>query len=44
LEEDLGDYLVGWNRHCRSLRVVQMEPGVVWVRRYEGDGWDKKKT
>jgi hypothetical protein len=44
LEEDLGDYLVGWNRHCRSLRVVQMEPGVVWVRRYEGDVWAKKKT
>ncbi|KAG2003561.1 hypothetical protein CC2G_004154 [Coprinopsis cinerea AmutBmut pab1-1] len=39
LKEDLADYLVGWNRHCPRLRVVQMEHGLMWVRRFDGDVW-----
>ncbi|KDR65923.1 hypothetical protein GALMADRAFT_259983 [Galerina marginata CBS 339.88] len=36
---DLKDYLVGWNRYCRSLRRVQLDRRVWWGRRWEGDGW-----
>ena len=39
LATDLADYLVGWNRHCPRLRVVQMEHGLMWVRRFDGDVW-----
>ncbi|KAH6885682.1 hypothetical protein BKA70DRAFT_1337080 [Coprinopsis sp. MPI-PUGE-AT-0042] len=39
LIEDLGDYLVGWNRHCPSLRIVQIDHEVVWTRRFDGDSW-----
>ncbi|TFK22170.1 hypothetical protein FA15DRAFT_706630 [Coprinopsis marcescibilis] len=39
LREDLGDYLVGWNRHCPSLRVVQIEHDITWIRRFDGDMW-----
>lgn len=36
---DLGDYLMGWNRYCKSLRFVQIEPHRAWERRFEGDIW-----
>ncbi|KAH6885669.1 hypothetical protein BKA70DRAFT_1337012 [Coprinopsis sp. MPI-PUGE-AT-0042] len=39
LIEDLGHYLVGWNRHCPSLRIVQIDHEVVWTRRFDGDSW-----
>jgi len=44
LEEDLQDYLVGWNRHCPSLRVVQMERGWYWMRRFDGDVWSRMRA
>ncbi|KAF9552121.1 hypothetical protein CPC08DRAFT_303641 [Agrocybe pediades] len=36
---ELPDYLLGWNRYCRSLRHVQLSPKVWWERRFEGDRW-----
>ncbi|KDR65932.1 hypothetical protein GALMADRAFT_1214865 [Galerina marginata CBS 339.88] len=36
---DLKDYLIGWNRYCRSLRRVQLDREVGWGRRWEGDVW-----
>ena len=36
---DLGDYLMGWNRYCKSLRFVQIDPLKAWERRFEGDSW-----
>ena len=40
---DLGDYLVGWNRYCRSLRHVQLAWGSWWERKFEGDRWVEKR-
>jgi len=39
---DLADYLIGWNRHCPSLRHVQISWGTWWERRFEGDRWIQK--
>ncbi|KDR65924.1 hypothetical protein GALMADRAFT_232806 [Galerina marginata CBS 339.88] len=36
---DLKDYLVGWNRYCKSLRRVQLDRHVCWVRKWEGNAW-----
>ncbi|KDR65921.1 hypothetical protein GALMADRAFT_217303 [Galerina marginata CBS 339.88] len=36
---DLKDYLIGWNRYCRSLRRVQLDRDVYWGRKWEGDAW-----
>ncbi|KAF9524624.1 hypothetical protein CPB83DRAFT_886171 [Crepidotus variabilis] len=38
-QSELGDYLIGWSRYCRSLRTVQIEEGWYWDRRFEGDRW-----
>jgi hypothetical protein len=41
---DLGDYLMGWNRYCKSLRFVQIDPLKAWERRFEGDAWGEIAT
>jgi hypothetical protein len=41
---DLGDYLMGWNRYCKSLRFVQIDPLIAWERRFEGDVWREIAT
>lgn len=41
---DLGDYLMGWNRYCKSLRFVQIDPHRAWERRFEGDIWEEIAT
>ena len=41
---DLGDYLMGWNRYCKSLRFVQVDPLRAWERRFEGDVWREVAT
>ena len=41
---DLGDYLMGWNRYCKSLRFVQIDPLRAWERRFEGDVWGEIAT
>ncbi|KAJ3505217.1 hypothetical protein NLJ89_g7534 [Agrocybe chaxingu] len=38
---DLKDYLIGWNRYCKALRVVQLERASWWERRFEGDRWNE---
>ena len=30
---------MGWNRYCKSLRFVQIDPLKAWERRFEGDSW-----
>ena len=41
---DLGDYLMGWNRYCKSLRFVQIDALKAWERRFEGDAWGEIAT
>lgn len=38
-QSELGDYLVGWNRYCPSLRTVQIDRRWWWERRFVGDPW-----
>jgi len=38
-QAELGDYLVGWNRYCPSLRMVQIDRRWWWERRFAGDPW-----
>ena len=41
---ELKDYLLGWNRYCKSLRCVQLHESACWVRRFEGDAWTVKPS
>ena len=38
-QAELGDYLIGWSRYCRSLRVVQIDHQWWWERGFDGDQW-----
>ncbi|KAF8149344.1 hypothetical protein B0H34DRAFT_733391 [Crassisporium funariophilum] len=40
---ELKDYLIGWNRYCKSLRLVQLSTVTAWQRRFEGDRWVEKR-
>lgn len=32
---------MGWNRYCKNLRFVQIDPLKAWERRFEGDSWEE---
>ena len=42
-QAELGDYLIGWSRYCRSLRVVQIDQWW-WERRFDGDQWTLQRV
>lgn len=38
-QADLGNYLVGWSRYCKSLRIVQFDYWRWWERKFVNDRW-----
>ena len=44
VEEELRNLVIPWNRYCKSLREVQLHPGYVMRREFEGDRWKMREV